>query len=127
MLASTLAQSSLAALQYSATNYDVLQCVGFIVAIDVANGGTGTGFGDAKTLLSNPPSGYKPVLGVGSCSPGDFFVDTTGTWGHTGVFIKNGGATSQVADANGAGPGVVRGPGSGTWLSSKIAGCLKKI
>ncbi|MBP9702196.1 hypothetical protein KBD69_00770 [Candidatus Woesebacteria bacterium] len=127
MLASTLAQSSLAALQYSATNYSVLQCVGFIVAIDVANGGTGTGFGDAKTLLSNPPSGYKPVLGVGSCSPGDFFVDTTGTWGHTGIFIKNGGATSQVSDANGAGPGVVRGPGSGTWLSSKIAGCLKKI
>ena len=127
MLASTLAQSALAALQYSASNYSVLQCVGFIVAIDVANGGAGTGFGDAKTLLSSPPSGYKPVLGVGSCSPGDFFVDTTGTWGHTGVFIANGGATSQVADANGAGPGVVRGPGSGTWLSSNIAGCLKKI
>ncbi len=127
MLASTLAESALAQLQRSATSYSVLQCVGFIVAIDVANGGTGTGFGDAKTLLSSPPSGYKPVLGVGSCSPGDFFVDTTGTWGHTGVFIANGGATSQVADANGAGPGVVRGPGSGTWLSSKIAGCLKKI
>lgn len=127
-LASTLAASALEVLKESASNYTYLQCVGFVRAIDVANGGPGSGFGDAKTLLTSPPSGYKPVLGVGSCSAGDFFVDTTtGGYGHTGVFIAYGGSTCQVADANGSGSGVVRGPGSGTWLCSRIAGCLKKI
>lgn len=127
-LASTLAASALEVLKDSASNYTYLQCVGFVRAIDVANGGAGSGFGDAKTLLSSPPSGYKPVLGVGSCSTGDFFVDTsTGGFGHVGLFIDNGGATIRCADANGAGNGVIRGPDNCTWLSSKVAGCLKKI
>ncbi|MCE7897821.1 CHAP domain-containing protein, partial [Candidatus Microgenomates bacterium CPR3] len=128
VLASTLAQSAIAVLKESATNYTYLQCVGFVRAIDVANGGAGSGFGDAKTLLASPPTGYKPVLGIGSCSPGDFFVDTTtGGYGHVGVFIDNGGATIRCADANGGGNGVVRGPDGCTWLSSRVAGCLKKI
>lgn len=127
VLASTLAESAKAKLQESATKFSVLQCVGFIVAVDVATGGAGTGFGNANSLLSSPPSGYKAVLGVGSCSPGDFFVDVSGTWGHTGVFIGNAGAVIKCMDANGGGPGVVRGSDSCVWPSAKVAGCLKKI
>ncbi len=127
VLASTLSQSAIGQLQYSATNYSVLQCVGFIVAVDVATGGTGTGFGNANSLLSSPPSGYKAALGVGSCSPGDYFVDVSGAWGHTGVFVGNAGAVIKCIDANGGGPGQVRGSDSCVWPSSKVAGCLKKI
>lgn len=126
VLASTLAESAKAELQRSATSYSVLQCVGFIVAVDVATGGSGTGFGNANSLLSSPPSGYKAVLGVGSCSPGDFFVDVSGAWGHTGVFLGNAGAVIKCMDANGGGPGLVRGSDSCVWPSSKVAGCLKR-
>ncbi len=126
VLASTLAQSAIAELQRSATSYSVLQCVGFIVAIDVATGGAGSGFGNANSLGSSPPSGYRFAAGVGSCSPGDFFVDTSGAWGHTGVFLGVSGPTIKCMDANGGGPGVVRGSESCTWLTSKVAGCLKK-
>lgn len=126
VLASTLAQSAITTLQYSATNYSVLQCVGFIVAIDVATGGAGSGFGNANSLGTSPPSGYRYAAGVGSCSPGDFFVDTSGAWGHTGVFLGVSGPTIKCMDANGGGPGVVRGSESCTWLTSKVAGCLKK-
>lgn len=125
-LASTLAQSALAALEYSASKYTVLQCVGFVTAIDAATGGS-SHFTTAKYLPTIVPAGYKFVAGVGSCSPGDFFVDTTGADGHVGLFIANGGATIQCADANGGGPGGVRGPDKCQWLSSKVAGCLKKI
>lgn len=126
VLASTLAQSAIAELQRSATSYSVLQCVGFIVAVDAATGGAGSGFGNANSLLSSPPSGYRAVLGVGSCSPGDFFVDVSGAWGHTGVFLGNAGAVIKCMDANGGGPGLVRGSDSCVWPSSKVAGCLKK-
>lgn len=125
-LASTLAQSALAELEYSASKYEVLQCVGFVSAIDAATGGS-SHFTTAKYLPTIVPAGYKFAAGVGSCSPGDFFVDTTGADGHVGLFIANGGATIQCADANGGGPGVVRGPDKCQWLSSKVAGCLKKI
>ena len=126
VLASTLAQSAIAELQRSATSYSVLQCVGFIVAVDVATGGSGTGFGNANSLATSPPSGYRFVAGVGSCSPGDFFVDVSGAWGHTGVFVGNAGAVIKCLDANGGGPGLVRGSDSCVWPSSKIAGCLKR-
>lgn len=126
VLASTLAQSAIAELQRSATSYSVLQCVGFIVAVDVATGGSGAGFGNANSLASSPPSGYRFAAGVGSCSPGDFFVDISGAWGHTGVFVGNAGAVIKCLDANGGGPGLVRGSDSCVWPSAKVAGCLKK-
>lgn len=128
VLASTLAESALGELQYSATNYSVLQCVGFIVAVDAATGGLGrsAGFGHAKTLSTSVPKGYRFVAGVGSCAPGDFFVDVSGPWGHTGVFAGSAGAVIKCLDANGGGPGVVRGTDSCVWPASKIAGCLKR-
>ena len=67
----------------SATSYKVFQCVGFDVVVDIMTGGAG--WGGATPTLPSPPSGYKPVFGVGSCSPGDFFVDTSGAVGHTGI------------------------------------------
>lgn len=116
------------AMSHSATSYNYFQCVGLDVAVSLMTGGSGTGFGDAKTLLSSPPTGYKPVLGVGSCSPGDFFVDTNGADGHTGIFAGVAGAVIKCIDANGTFPsGTVRGIESCAWPTSKVAGCLKKI
>lgn len=110
----------------SATSYKVFQCVGFDVVVDIMTGGSGTGWGNANTLLSSPPSGYKPVLGVGSCLPGDFFVDTSGVVGHTGIFVSNAGPYIKCMDANGGGPGLVRDESSCVWPSANVAGCLKK-
>ena len=109
----------------SATSYKVFQCVGFDVVVDIMTGGSGTGFGDAKTLCDSPPSGYRPVFGVESCSPGDFFVDENGEYGHTGLFVSNDGPYIKCLDANGGGPGLVRDESSCVWPSSQIACCLK--
>jgi hypothetical protein len=125
-LASLVAQDAMEELKRSATSYSVLQCVGFVAAIDIANGGTGQ-FPDAKNMDTIHPSNYKWVSGVGSCSPGDIFVDKNGAWGHTGIFLSNAGPYIKCMDANGGGPGVVRGQDSCQWPSNKIAGCLKRI
>lgn len=125
-LASLVAADAMEVLKESATKYDGVQCVGFVRAIDVATGGPGVGWGNANTLGSSPPSGYTFASGIGSCAPGDIFVDTGGAVGHTGLFISNDGPYIKCADANGAGLGVVRGPDSCVWDSGKIAGCLKK-
>ncbi len=125
-LASLVAQDAMEELKRSATSYSVLQCVGFVAAVDIASGGTGS-FPNAKDMDTIHPSNYKWVSGVGSCSSGDIFVDKNGTWGHTGIFLSNGGPYIQCMDANGGGPGVVRGQGSCQWPSNNIAGCLKRI
>lgn len=125
-LASLVATDAMEVLKESATKYEAVQCVGFVRAVDVATGGPGVGWGNANTLGTLVPSGYTFASGVGSCAPGDIFVDTGGEVGHTGIFISNDGPYIKCADANGAGLGVVRGPDSCVWDSSKIAGCLKK-
>lgn len=125
-LASVIADDVMAELKRSASSYAVLQCVGFVAAIDISTGGSGA-FPDAKNMDTIHPSNYRFVAGVGSCSPGDIFVDKNGDWGHTGIFVALSGPTIKCVDANGGGPGVVRGVESCTWLSSKIAGCLKKM
>lgn len=125
-LASLVAADAMEVLKESATKYEGVQCVGFVRAVDVATGGPGVGWGNANTLGTLVPSGYTFASGIGSCAPGDIFVDTGGDVGHTGIFISNDGPYIKCADANGAGLGVVRGPDSCVWDSSKIAGCLKK-
>lgn len=113
-------------LHYSANQYLTLQCSGLNSAIDVALGGSGH-FSDANLLDTIEPPGYHFSPGVGSCSPGDFFVDKNGKWGHTGVYVSDGGPYIQCVDANSDGKGLVRGPDSCVWEKSKIAGCLKKL
>lgn len=115
-----------AAIHHSASSYDVFQCVGFVVAVDIMTGGSGAGFGDAKTLGTSVPSGYRYVRGAGSCQVGDIFVMTGGTWGHTGIFAGSAGAVAKCYDANGGGPGVVRGPNACAIPMSSIDGCLKR-
>lgn len=125
-LAGLVAADAMEILKDSATSYTYVQCVGFVRAVDVATGGPGAGWGDAKTLDDSPPEGYTFVSGVGSCSPGDVFVDNNGDFGHTGIFLEHNGPIVKCMDANGGGPGLVRGADSCTWLSPNIAGCLKK-
>lgn len=126
-LAGLVAADAMEILKDSATSYTYVQCVGFVRAVDVATGGSGAGWGDAKTLDDSPPGGYTFVSGVGSCSPGDVFVDNNGDFGHTGIFLEHNGPIIKCMDANGGGPGLVRGADSCTWLSSNVVGCLKKI
>ena len=126
VLASLLADDVTAELKRSATSYSVLQCVGLVAAVDIATGGSG-GFPNAKDMDSTHPGSYEFHSGVGSCRPGDFFVDKNGTWGHTGVFIELAGPYIKCIDANGGGPGVVRDANTCVWPSSNIAGCLHKI
>jgi hypothetical protein len=125
-LAGLVAEDAMGVLKKSASDYAVLQCVGFVAAIDVAGGGSGQ-FPHAKLMDAIHPSNYRFVGGVGSCSPGDIFVDKNGDWGHTGIFMGVTGPTIKCIDANGGGPGQVRGVEECTWLTSKIAGCLKKM
>jgi hypothetical protein len=62
----------------SATDYLAFQCVGFDVVVSMMTGGGGE-FSHAKLLDTIEPAGYDFVAGVGSCAPGDFFVDKMGT------------------------------------------------
>jgi hypothetical protein len=112
--------------QASAQQFGAFQCVGLDTVVSMMTGGSSAFYANAKDMLSNPPPGYHPVYGVGSCSPGDFFVDTGGTWGHTGLFVKPAGAVIICIDANSDGYGTVRDETTCQWPSSRIAGCLKK-
>lgn len=108
----------------SATDYATFQCVGFDVVVSMMTGGGGE-FSHAKFLDTIEPSGYRFVAGVGSCSPGDFFVDKNGAWGHTGLFVENAGANIVCLDANSDGLGTVRDETTCRWPTSAITGCLK--
>lgn len=108
----------------SATDYLAFQCVGFDVVVSMMTGGGGS-FTHAKLLDTIVPVGYKYVAGVGSCSPGDFFVDKNGDWGHTGLFVSVEGANIICLDANSDGKGLVRDEITCRWPTSRIAGCLK--
>lgn len=127
-LASLIADDAMTALKTSATKYQVLQCVGFVVAVDLATGGSGSGFGNAKTLCDSVPSGWRCVQGVGSCAPGDIFVSKGGAWGHTGIVADPlpGSPYIQCLDANGGGPGIVRNSEECRYPKSSIYGCLKR-
>lgn len=108
----------------SATDYLTFQCVGFDVVVSMMTGGSG-GFSHAKLLDTIEPPGYHFVSGVGSCSPGDFFVDKNGDWGHTGLFVSLEGANIVCLDANSDGLGTVRDETTCRWPTNAIAGCLK--
>lgn len=110
--------------QRSATNYATFQCVGFDIVVNMMTGG-GNDFTNAKDLDTINPQGYDFVSGVGSCSPGDFFVDKNGTWGHTGLFVEDAGANIVCLDANSDGLGTVRDETTCRWPTNNIAGCLK--
>jgi hypothetical protein len=112
--------------QASAQQFGAFQCVALDTMVSVMTGGSVAFYANAKDMLSNPPPGYRPVFGVGSCAPGDFFVDTGGTWGHTGIFVENAGANIVCMDANSDGYGTVRDDTTCRWPTNKIAGCLKK-
>jgi len=117
-------QAAAAEAARSATEYLAFQCVGFDVVVSMMTGGGGT-FTNAKDLDTIEPGGYDFVAGVGSCSPGDFFVDKNGTWGHTGLFVSVEGANIICLDANSDGHGLVRDEATCRWPTSRIAGCLK--
>ncbi len=110
--------------RYSAQTYGAFQCVGFDVVVNVMTGGS-NGFTHAKYLNTIEPSGCNFVDGVGSCAPGDYFVDTGGDWGHTGLFVSLEGANIVCLDANSDGHGLVRDETTCRWPTSRIAGCLK--
>ncbi len=110
--------------RYSATQYGAFQCSGFDSVVDIMTGGVGD-FTDAHNLDTINPSGYTFVAGVESCSPGDFFVDKNGTWGHTGLFVELAGAIIKCLDANFDGMGTVRDEKTCQWPTNRIAGCLK--
>jgi len=122
-----LAGSAIEALSRSAIDQAWLQCVGLIAAVIGQVEGVVWDPPDANQLPTLPPPGYRYAAGAGSCQPGDFFVMTGGTYGHTGIIVQDGGPYFLCVDANGGGNGVIRGPDSCTMLKSEIAGCLKPI
>lgn len=111
--------------QRSAQKYGAFQCVGFDVVVSMMTGGGGA-FSDANLLDSIEPASYKFVAGVGSCSPGDFFVDKNGSFGHTGLYVAPAGANIVCMDANSDGRGTVRDDSTCRWPTNNIAGCLKR-
>jgi len=118
-------QAAAAEAARSATKYLAFQCVGFDVVVDIMTGGQG-GFTQASFLDTINPPGYTFVAGVGNCSPGDFFVDKNGAFGHTGLFVELAGANIVCLDANSDSNGLVRDETTCRWPTNKIAGCLKK-
>lgn len=127
-LASFLADQTMQELKYSADAYGGLQCVGLIAAANVESTGTDSSFSHAKLLGEIVPKGYRFAAGAGSCKTGDFFVDTGGAWGHTGVVINpDAGAFITCVDANAVGSGVIRDEKTCRYPKGKIAGCLKKL
>ena len=110
----------------SATNYATFQCSGFNMVVRVMTG-EAADFTNAKDLDTITPSGLRFVAGVGSCSPGDFFVDKNGDWGHTGLFVDIAGANIICLDANSNGLGLVRDESTCRWPTNRIAGCLKNL
>lgn len=112
--------------QQSAQSFGAFQCVGLDTVVSIMTGGSSDFHQNAKDMLANPPPGYRPVYGATSCSPGDLFVDTGGTWGHTGLFVAPAGAVIKCIDANSDGYGTVRDETTCNWPTSRIAGCLKK-
>lgn len=109
----------------SADSYATFQCSGFNMVVRVLTGESAD-FTNAKDLDTITPSGLRFVAGVGSCSPGDFFVDKNGDWGHTGLFVEVAGANIVCLDANADGRGTVRDEITCRWPTSRIAGCLKR-
>jgi len=122
-----LASDTVKAIAKSAIGQDWFQCVGLVAAAIAESGGGYWEPPNAKDLVNINPPGYDFVAGAGSCQAGDIFVDTHGTWGHTGVVIDpNAGAFVTCVDANYSGPGAIRNQDSCRYPKSLIAGCLKK-
>jgi hypothetical protein len=124
---SALFPDTIKAIAKSASGQGAFQCVGLIAAGVTESGGAYWEPPNANQLDINSPPGYTYVSGVGSCQPGDAFVDMGGTYGHTGWIVEDAGAHFVCVDANMGSAGAVRNRDSCRYAKSKIDGCLKKI